>query len=234
MKLTHLGTDSGDTGCPSVFATDRGTFVVQGWRITDSEAHAELQRRGLPEHETAVEIPVVLLRHLLSGVTMLSRDEFQQLFDREWSTAWRWECQGAYNEPQEQEPLERFLAGETDQSWFKWPKRVRAWADQGRSIGRVRMLTDPLTDYLRFELSITPPALDAGEDIRFLTEARARELGAPDQDYWMFDEAEVAMLIFGDHGVSGALLITEPTIVRRYVNWRDLAVREAVPYSSLT
>jgi hypothetical protein len=63
MKLIHLGTESGKTGCPSVFATDRGTLVVQGWKITDSEALAELRRRGLPDHETAIEIPAALVRH---------------------------------------------------------------------------------------------------------------------------------------------------------------------------
>lgn len=64
MKLTHLGTESGDTGCPSAFATDRGTFVIQGWGVTDPDALAELRKRGLPDHETAVEIPAALLRHL--------------------------------------------------------------------------------------------------------------------------------------------------------------------------
>lgn len=60
MKLTHLGTESGDTGCPTVYATDRGTFVVQGWRLTDTEA---LVAMAIPDHETAVEIPAELLRH---------------------------------------------------------------------------------------------------------------------------------------------------------------------------
>jgi hypothetical protein len=67
MKLTHLATESGKSGCPSVFATDRGTYVVQGWKVTDDEALAELAERGLPDHETAVEIPAALLEHLQAG-----------------------------------------------------------------------------------------------------------------------------------------------------------------------
>lgn len=63
MKLTWLGTESGETGCPSVFATDDGTLVVQGWKVTDPDALATLRERGLPDHEDAVEIPMVLLRH---------------------------------------------------------------------------------------------------------------------------------------------------------------------------
>lgn len=64
MKLTHLATESGKTGCPSYFATDRGTFVVQGWKVTDAEALAELAERGLPDHETAVEIPAALVERI--------------------------------------------------------------------------------------------------------------------------------------------------------------------------
>jgi hypothetical protein len=63
MKVTHLGTvDSGKTGSPSVFGTDRGTFLVQGIKVTDEEALEAVRRRGLPDHEDVVEIPADLLR----------------------------------------------------------------------------------------------------------------------------------------------------------------------------
>lgn len=63
MKVMHLGTvDSGKTGSPTAFATDRGTFLVQGWKVTDEEALAEARRRGLPDHEDIVEIPADLLK----------------------------------------------------------------------------------------------------------------------------------------------------------------------------
>ncbi|MGQ0573862.1 MAG: hypothetical protein ACT4RN_06610 [Pseudonocardia sp.] len=61
MKLTFLGKDSKSGQSPTVYATDRGTFVVQGWRLTDAEALAVMD---IPEHETAVEIPAGLLRFL--------------------------------------------------------------------------------------------------------------------------------------------------------------------------
>ncbi|MDR7302235.1 hypothetical protein [Haloactinomyces albus] len=61
MKLTHLGTASGGGGCPELYLTDRDTYVVQGSKVTDPEALAALEERGLPDHETAVEIPRALL-----------------------------------------------------------------------------------------------------------------------------------------------------------------------------
>ena len=62
MKLTLLGTESEGGGSPTLYATERGTYVVQGWRVTDSEALAELR---VPGHETVVEIPAELLRFAL-------------------------------------------------------------------------------------------------------------------------------------------------------------------------
>jgi len=60
MKLTFLGTSSENGQCPTFYATDRGTYVVQGWKITDAEA---LDQLDITEHETAVEIPAELLRY---------------------------------------------------------------------------------------------------------------------------------------------------------------------------
>ena len=62
MELTFLGSRSDEVSCPNLFRTDRGTYVVQGERITDPAAPATLRERGLPDHETAVEIPIPLLR----------------------------------------------------------------------------------------------------------------------------------------------------------------------------
>jgi hypothetical protein len=60
MKLTFLGKDSKNGQSPTLYATDRGTLVVQGWRVTDAEALGALD---LPGHETVVEIPAALLRY---------------------------------------------------------------------------------------------------------------------------------------------------------------------------
>ncbi len=68
MQLDYLGEpDSGKTGSPRAFATDRGTFVVQGWKVTDPDALADLRKRGLPDHETAIEIPAALLTYFPTG-----------------------------------------------------------------------------------------------------------------------------------------------------------------------
>jgi hypothetical protein len=60
MQLTKLAGCSGGT-CPAVYATDRGTYVVQGVIVTDPDALAAV---SLPEQETLVEVPAELFAGL--------------------------------------------------------------------------------------------------------------------------------------------------------------------------
>ena len=60
MRLRFLGTTSDDGQCPTLYATDRGSYAVQGDIVADPEALADL-RHVLPG-ETFVEIPKELLR----------------------------------------------------------------------------------------------------------------------------------------------------------------------------
>ena len=56
MRLVLIGKDpeSNPTGSPTVYRTDRETWVVQGWGVTDPVALAQM---NIPAGEGAVEIP---------------------------------------------------------------------------------------------------------------------------------------------------------------------------------
>ncbi|KNE80595.1 MULTISPECIES: hypothetical protein [Streptomyces] len=61
MKLRFLGKNSTTGDCPTLYATDRDTYLVQGWRIYANDL---LMRLEVPEGETAVEVPTELFEHL--------------------------------------------------------------------------------------------------------------------------------------------------------------------------
>jgi hypothetical protein len=56
MHLTFIAKDPGSnpTGSPTLYRTDRESWVVQGWDVTDPEALAQMD---IPAGENAVEIP---------------------------------------------------------------------------------------------------------------------------------------------------------------------------------
>jgi hypothetical protein len=52
MRLTFLGKETQGGGSPTLFVTDRDTYFVQGWKVSDEDP------------ATVIEIPAALLRHL--------------------------------------------------------------------------------------------------------------------------------------------------------------------------
>ncbi len=66
MRLTFIGKDpdSNPTGSPTVYRTDRGSWIVQGWSVTDAEA---LARMSIPDGEGCVEIPDRMIQFFRQG-----------------------------------------------------------------------------------------------------------------------------------------------------------------------
>jgi hypothetical protein len=60
-KLTFFGKDSTPNDSPTLYATDRETYLVQGYAVTDPEALAHMR---IPEGETVVEVPRRLMKYL--------------------------------------------------------------------------------------------------------------------------------------------------------------------------
>jgi hypothetical protein len=56
VELTFVAKDPGSepSGSPTLYRTDRQSWVVQGWVITDPDVLAGMD---IPEGETCVEIP---------------------------------------------------------------------------------------------------------------------------------------------------------------------------------
>jgi hypothetical protein len=131
-------------------------------------------------------------------------------------SAWRWECQAVYREPSEQEPFRQFQQGEPVDLDFMsaWYAAITRQTAAGRTYQRVRMLTDPLTEYLKFELSFTEQNIAAGEDVRVMPQSRARELDLPGDDFWLLDDELVLLMHFGVDGLEYADVVTEVAAFR--------------------
>jgi hypothetical protein len=157
---------------------------------------------------------------------------FVALFDTIGRSSWRWECQGHYavDEPQ----VDLWRTGQPhedtddDRAWFGYVDGLRR---RGIPFERVRMLTEPLTTYLRWMLATTHRNVDAGEDIRWITQSKARELGMPDYDFYILDDDRLVILRFDDDTVLlGADVTDDPDAVARHQEWRSLVWRHAVPH----
>jgi hypothetical protein len=113
------------------------------------------------------------------------------------ASAFRLETRPVYSVPQEAEMLAAFRrAGSLpDLTDHPWVKRVSEHCGGGKRMERVRVVSRPMTDYERFELSLYPHSHAAGEDIRICDGGR---LG--DQDFWLFDNHTVILLHYDAEG----------------------------------
>ena len=163
---------------------------------------------------------------------LLDGEEWSAYFRDFKASAWRLEVQPTYTMPRESENLARFLKGEAKPEGHNanWHATVRANIAAGRSIGRVRVVRRPLTEYQRYQLAWgTPGNIAAGEDIRILDLADA-ELDLPSQDFWLFDEATVVHLNFRPDGTQINRELVESPDLSSYLQWRDSAIAASVSY----
>ncbi len=171
-------------------------------------------------------------------MALLLGEDFNRLFTSFERRARRLEARDRYDVPSERPYIDRWRAGMQEDPEHlaryraPWLDAVRANVAQGRSYQRVRVVPEPLTDYLRYALRGTRQTVEAGEDIRYLRRAQANDLDLPDHDYWLFDDTRLALLHFtADDRPLGAVLITEPGVVEQYRAWLDLAAAHATPYA---
>jgi hypothetical protein len=148
------------------------------------------------------------------------------------SEAWRLETLPAYNVPQEAEEIRAFEAGERidpqthSNEYTEDLKRVRR---EGKSKGRVHIVTRPLSDYLRYEFMYYLPHAWAGEDIRIMDVTDRPNPLAGVQDFWMFDRQEVVLMNYEPDGTQISREVFEGN-VSLYVEYQRIALAESVPF----
>jgi hypothetical protein len=163
-------------------------------------------------------------------ITAISEEEFGEMLRTISNSAFRLETLDAYALDYERADFELFLAGRPGPPpWQEWLEQVAAQTRQGKTVSRVRVLAEPPTDYQRWMLWAQPWYERVREDIRYMPRSRAAALKLPlEVDWWLLDDERLVLMYFTSVGqISGKILITEPGIVARYREWRDLALRNA-------
>lgn len=162
--------------------------------------------------------------------------EFTDLFRRFEHTAFRLETLQRYTVEYEEQPFQRFLAGNPavhDPSKDEWCALIRDAVAVGKRMGRVHVVVEPLTDYLRYEMTSYAPNVDAGEDIR-LSPVRQGEWppGLPrDHDFWLFDSTELWVMAYDEEGrFLHVEHVDDPAEIVQANHWRDAAMHTAVRF----
>lgn len=176
--------------------------------------------------------------------TVISFERLVQDFDSLFRhRVFRLETLDQYDAENEHEPYARFLAGEqADLAWREpWKRLVRETRASGRIMQRVHVVSEPVSDYVRFELlDVYPANVDAGEDVRILGRGDLA-IGAAQNfrtDFWLFDDDLVAVLAYDEAGgVQSVQMVSDeqaeaagiPFMLSFFRDVRDESLRLAIP-----
>jgi len=151
----------------------------------------------------------------------------------------RLETLQAYAVAEERDEYEEFLrTGRLDSPGDEeWQAMIRRHVAAGRSLRRVHVVEEPLSDYMRYEIAGYLRNQAAGEDIRIIPVlAGDWPEGLPPlgTDYWLIDDGQPSggawtMEYDGAGGWLRATYVEDPETIENYRRWRDTALALAVP-----
>jgi hypothetical protein len=171
----------------------------------------------------------------LELVSSEERDKLLTSFKRE---ALHLEMRDVYAIEDEGERLARFLERgyrdhdaevEERQSWMTL---VQDATSAGKVFKRVRVISEPVTDYIRYEWAGTGANIDAGEQIKWLPRRMTSTIALPGNDFWLFDDSIVVFTIFTGKGdVVERQLTTDPAAVQLCRSAFEATWKIAIPHS---
>jgi hypothetical protein len=167
----------------------------------------------------------------------LDADGWARLFHACQRSASHLEMRDTYAVAEELADIEQWRAGrwgpEQDAaSKAGWLALMRETAARGVLLRRARVVSEPVSEYIRFEYEGTAQNIEAGEQIRWLPRTRASGLALPGNDCWIFDETTVLFNHFtGDGGWVGTELTTDPRAATLCTNAFEAVWELGVPHS---
>lgn len=118
--------------------------------------------------------------------------------------------------------------------WRSWLDVVAETTARGVVMRRLRVVSEPLSDYARYEYDLTFTNVAAGEDVRWLPRAKARGLLLPVLDGWVMDEQTVILHHFSGDGqwtLPGMQVCADRVLANQYATAYEAAWERAIPHA---
>lgn len=117
--------------------------------------------------------------------------------------------------------------------WPEWFGMMRDTTARGVAVRRARIVSEPVTEYVRYEYDVTSAFnIASGEDVRWLPRSRAVGLLIPAVDFWIFDESVVMVNHFdGDGGIVEQVRHDDTDLAARYAAAFEEIWQRATPHA---
>ncbi|MCK9869190.1 hypothetical protein MRI28_05895 [Nocardiopsis dassonvillei] len=119
-----------------------------------------------------------------------------------------------------------------DSWWHPFFQSVSDATARGVVVRRARVVSTPVTDYIRYEHEFTQANLLAGELVRWLPRREATDIAFPGNDFWLFDGQILRVAHFSGYGqLTGAEILKEPELVKLCSSTFETVWERAVPHN---
>lgn len=116
--------------------------------------------------------------------------------------------------------------------WNDFHSAVSDAVARGVVVRRARVVSEPVTDYIRFEHSCTPQNIAAGEEVRWLPRRLASDILLPGNDLWLFDDSLIRFGLFsGDGALVAHELEDAPDVVKQCSGAFESVWARAIPHA---
>ncbi|MER7703837.1 DUF6879 family protein [Kitasatospora sp. NPDC097605] len=163
--------------------------------------------------------------------------DFSALLKGARRTAVHLEMRDAYGVADEAAEFEEFKrVGSVDldpdsEGWAGWVPLVREAVGRGVVLRRARIVSEPVTDYIRWEHALTPVNLAAGEHVRWLPRRLASDIPLPGNDLWLIDDRLALFHWFtGDGDWAGHEYTEDPAVVKMVSDAFEAVWARGIPH----
>ncbi len=166
---------------------------------------------------------------------------FDELIRSSRHSAIHLEMRDVYGIANEAERIARWRAGFRDdpanrEAWWRpFHDTIADAVARGVTVRRARVVSEPLSEYIRYAHSGTFKNLLAGEQVRWLPRAMASDLLLPGNDVWVFDAHTARFGIFaGDGTLIRNEINRETTVIRSCIDAFEAVWDRAIPHHEYT
>ncbi|MFF6772684.1 DUF6879 family protein [Streptomyces sp. NPDC012637] len=121
-------------------------------------------------------------------------------------------------------------------AYGEWRALVEETVARGVTVRRARVVSEPVTDYIRWEHALTGPHnIASGESVRWLPRRLASDLALPGNDLWLIDGERVLFHWFTGAGEwAGHEFTEDPDTVKMVVTAFEAVWERAIPHKEYT
>ncbi|MEU5163059.1 DUF6879 family protein [Streptomyces sp. NPDC020875] len=147
------------------------------------------------------------------------------------------EMRDVYAVADEQEHFAAWQAGhrtdwdDRESWWGPWHTLISGLVARGVLVRRVRIVSEPVSEYIRYEHDETTANVVSGEQVKWLPRRQASDLALPGNDFWLIDGRTIRWNHFSGDGAPGHGEISDdPAVAKLCADAFESVWSRAVPH----